>query len=72
MDYGFVMDSNEVVSIFLHAIVLETDNPTECVDNPTFSVNTPTKPILAVLSPTIHLVLLNSRTIDTVVKTSVS
>ena len=54
MDSGFVMDSNEFVSIFLHAIVLQTDNSTECVDNPTFRVNSPTKPILAVLSPTIH------------------
>ena len=46
------MASNGVISIFLRAIVLQTNIPTECIDNPTFRVDSPTKPILAVFSPT--------------------
>ena len=41
-----------VISIFLRAIVLQTDSPTERTDNPTFRVDSPIKPILAVFSPT--------------------
>ena len=67
------------ISIFLRAVVLQTDSPTERIDNPTFRVDSPTKPILAVFSPTNRwsyhggnsMVLINSRTMDTVVKTSV-
>ena len=43
--------SNGFISIFLHAIVLQPDSPTEYIDNPTFRVDGPTKPILAVFSP---------------------
>ena len=38
--------------MFLRAIVLQRDSPSECIDNPTFRVDRPTKPILAVFSPT--------------------
>ena len=41
-----------VISIFLRAIVLQPDRPTECIDNPMFRVDSHTKPILAVFSPT--------------------
>ena len=41
-----------VISIFLCAIVLQTDGTTECINNPTFRVESPTKPILGVFSPT--------------------
>ena len=41
-----------VISIFLRAIVLQPDSPTECIDNPTFCIDSPTKPNLAVFSPT--------------------
>ena len=41
-----------VISIFLPAIVLQTDSPTKCIDDPTLCVDSPTKPILAVFSPT--------------------
>ena len=40
------------ISIFLRAIVLQTDSPTACINNPTFRVESPTKPILAVFSHT--------------------
>ena len=44
------MDStNGVISIFLRAIVLQTDSPNGRDDNPTFRVDSPTKPILASL-----------------------
>ena len=42
----------EVISIFLRTIILQTDSPTQCTGNPTFRVDSPTKPILAVFSPT--------------------
>ena len=38
--------------MFLGAIVLKIDRPTECIDNPMFGVGSHTKPILAVFSPT--------------------
>ena len=41
-----------VISIFLRAIVLQTDSPTECIDKPTLRVGSPAKPILVVFSPT--------------------
>ena len=41
-----------VISVFLRAIILQTDGATECINNPTFFVNSPTKLILAVSSPT--------------------
>ena len=41
-----------IISIFLRAIVLQTDSPTERIDNLTFPVDSPTKPFLAVFSPT--------------------
>ena len=44
----------QIISIFLRAIVLQTESPTECIDNPTFRVDGLTKPILAVFSPTNH------------------
>ena len=40
-----------LISMFLRAIVQQTDRPIERTDNPTFRVNRPTKPILAVFSP---------------------
>ena len=43
-----------VISIFLRAIVLQTDSPNGLIDNTTFCVDNPTKPILAVFSPTNH------------------
>ena len=33
----------ECVSIFLHAIVLQTYSPTECVNTPTCRVESPTR-----------------------------
>ena len=45
-----------VILVFLRAIVLQPDSSTECINNPTNKL----------------LVLLNSRTIDTVVKCIVS
>ena len=41
-----------VISIFLRAIVLQTDSPTERTNNPAFRVDSPTKLILVVFSPT--------------------
>ena len=41
-----------VISIFLRALVLQTDSTAERIDNTTFRVNSTTKPILAVFSPT--------------------
>ena len=77
-----------VISIFLRAIVLKTISPTEHTYNPAFHINSPTKSILAAFSPTncwsysmvglysgqdqciiSHTI---SRTIDTMVETSVS
>ena len=40
-----------VISIFLRAIVLQTDSHTKCIDDPTLRVDSPTKPILVVFSP---------------------
>ena len=40
------------ISIFLLAMVLQTDSPTECTDNHIFRVGSPTKPILALFNPT--------------------
>ena len=40
------------MSIFLRAVVLQPDSPTECINNPTFLIDSPAKSILAVFSPT--------------------
>ena len=45
-------DMGRVISIFLRAIVLQPDSPTEYIDNPTFRLDCPTKPILVVFNPT--------------------
>ena len=41
-----------VILIFLCAIVLQTDSPTQCIDNPILCVDSPAKSILAVFSST--------------------
>ena len=58
-----------VISIFLRAITLQTDSPSESIGNPAFRVDSPTSGILVVLQT---VGLTHSRTIDTVVKASVS
>ena len=60
-----------VISIFLRAIVLQTDSPTECIHNPTLRVACPNKPILAVFSPT-NRSSYSSVGLSMVIKTSVS
>ena len=59
-----------VISIFLRLIVLQTMSPTEYIDSPTVRVDIPTS-LFSFFFPYKPLVLVNSRTVDMVFKSSV-
>ena len=50
---GWILVSG-FISIFLRAIVLQPDSPTECINNPMLCADSPSEPILVVFSPTNH------------------